>query len=126
MKKFTSVLAVLAVLIIFYLTSCGEGTYEDGYKVGYGNGYGEGYYEGIAEAQSSIAFYVEDELIALKRDIEDEYGMHPGEAVEVLTNYADVPDEVTEEDLKKAIWSLYRYYYDSHNVINGIEDYWIE
>ena len=44
----------------------------------------------------------------------------------ILSNYADVPDEVTEEELNKAIWAIYSYYYESREIMNAIEDYWID
>ena len=97
-------------------------TYDSGYEEGYENGF----YDGIAEAQHDIAFYVEDDLSSLGWDIEDEYGIHPEKAVQILSNYADVPDEVDEDELNDAIWAIYRYYHDSQEVINGIEDYWID
>ena len=124
MKKFAATLTVL--FLVLYLSACNIETYEDGYEDGYANGYTEGYYEGIAEALDDISFYVEDDLWSLACDIEDEYGMSPDEAVMILSNYADVPDDVTEEEVNKAIWAIYRYYNKSHEIINSIEDYWID
>ena len=128
MKKFFSIFAVL--IIFCFLPSCYAKTYDDGYAEGYEYGYDEGYYvgyyDGAIDAQRMIASRVEDDLRSLGREIKDEYGMHPGNAVEVLSNYADVPDEVTEEELHQAIWAIYRYYYKTHDVIKGIEDYQID
>lgn len=129
MKRFIAILASFALTIC--LSSCSfRGSYDDGYEDGYDDGYyagfDYGYYEGIAEAQHDIASYVDDDLSSLGWDIEEEYGLHPEDALQILSNYADVPDEVTEEELNNAIWAIYRYYYKSHEVINGIEDYWID
>ena len=117
MKKLAVILS--ALILVLCLSACNIETYEDGYA----DGYTDGYYEGVAEALHDIAFYVEDDLWSLACDIEDEYGMSPEDAIIILSNYADVPDEVTEEELNKAIWVLYRYYYKSHEIINDIEDY---
>ena len=126
MKRIISILAFLSFAIC--LLSCSyKGTYDDGYEEGYEDGeymgYEEGYYAGIAEAQQYIAFVVDDDLWCLGRSIEKECGIHPEEAVQILSNYADVPDEVTEEELYAAIWAIYQYYYDSYEIINSIEDY---
>ena len=137
MKKLIAVIAVIAMALCS-LSACELKPYEDdydegysygweaGYDAGWVAGYDEGYYEGIAEAQNDIAFYVEDDLWSLAHDIEDEYGMYPEDAVWVLFNYTDVPDEVTEEELINAIWAIRAYYYNSQEVINSIEDYWID
>lgn len=129
MKRLIALLLTISVAVC--MVSCKHRrTYEDGYADGYEDGsydaYSEGYYDGVANAQQFIAFVVDDDLRSLARDIEKEYGVHPGEAVEILSNYADVPDEVTEEELYAAIWAIYRYYYSSNQVIHDIEDYWID
>ena len=137
MKKLFAILAVFFVLIC-YLSSCGksdyareqeskrEAIYQRGYEDGYDEGYYVGYYDGAIDAQRGIFNQVEDDLWSIASDIEDKYGLHPEDAVMVLSNYADVPDEVTEEELHQAIWAIYRYYHQSQDVINGIEDYCIE
>lgn len=137
MKRFISILVLFSSAVC--LLSCSyEGTYdngyadgydyglEDGWYDGYDEGYSEGYYEGIAEAQHDIAIRVEDDLWSLARDIEDEYGIHPEDAMAVFFRYADGHDDVSEEELSKAIWAVRRYYYELHDVIDGIEDYWID
>ena len=129
MKRFIATLVLFALSIC--LLSCSQKrTYEDGYEDGYSDGLFEGqikgYSEGVAEAQRDIALFVEDDLWSIAWDIEDKYGIHPEEAVQILSNYADVPDEVDEAELHNAILAIYHYYYDSHEVINGIEDYWID
>ena len=96
------------------------------YDTGYEDGYENGFYDGIEEAQQYISIILDDELFMLSLNIEDKYGIYPEEAVQILSNYADVPDEVDIEELNDAIWAIYRYYYDSQEVINGIDDYEIE
>ena len=129
MKKYIAMIAVIS-LALFSLSACELEPYEDDYDEGYSDGweagFDEGYCEGIAEAQHDIAFYVEDDLSSLAWDIKDEYGMLPEDAVWVLFNYTDVPDEVTEEELHKAILAIRRYYFASQEVVSGIEDYWID
>jgi hypothetical protein len=129
MKRFIAILVLLSVTIC--LCSCDyrgiyDEAYEDGYEDGHYAGQCDGYYDGIERAKEYIAFVVDDDLSSLAWDIEAEYGLHPEDALQILSNYADVPDEVDEEELKDAIWAIYRYYYDSHKVINDIEDYWID
>lgn len=129
MKRFITIIASIA-LVMCSLSSCrieGYGTgYDDGYEDGREAGFDYGYTKGIEEAQQFLTFVVDDDLSSVERDIEDKYGIHPYEAVEILTNYADVPDQVSKEELRNAIWAIYRYYYRSNEVINGIEDYDIE
>lgn len=129
MKRFMAILAS-AALFICSLSCSYRGTYDDGYEDGYSDGHYEGlcdgYEKGIERAKERIASRVEDDIWDMERDIENEHGINPWEAVEVLSNYADVPDEVTEEELHKAIWAIYSYYNKLNEVINGIEDYWID
>ena len=84
------------------------------------------YREGIAEAQEQIASLVEVEMWDLEFDIEDEYGIYPEEAMQILTNYADDADDISEDDLCTAIWAIRRYYYGSIDIVCGIDDYWID
>ena len=133
MKKHFSVVAVIAV-IIFSLSSCGKSTYvreqeakrEAIYDSGYETGYNDGYSDAMQKAPVRIESRVDDDIWDLCHEIEEEYGIHPDEAAMILSNYADVPDEVTEEELNKAIWAIYRYYYESREIMNAIEDYWID
>ena len=133
MKRFITIAASF-VLVICLLSCSYKGTYDDGHEDGfdYGfdcgwyKGYDEGYSEGLAEAQHDIAIRVDDEIWSLAWDIEDEYGLFPEDALQILTNYADVPDEVTREEVNNAIWAIRRYYFASNEIINDIEDYWID
>lgn len=138
MKRFISFLVLFSIAVC--LLSCSKETYEDGYANGYSDaesemlyrmeeelldgydiGYEDGYYEGIADAQHDIANRMEDDLWDIGWDIKTEYGIHPGEAIEILANYADVPDEVDETELLNAIQAIYHYYYDSQEIIHEIE-----
>ena len=96
------------------------------YDRGYETGYKEGYRAALSDAPERIEFYVEEDIWTLCNDIEDVYGIHPEEAAQILSNYADDPDAVAKEELNKAIWAIYRYYYDSREIMNEIEDYWID
>lgn len=144
MKRFISILVFLSFAIC--LLSCSyKGTYEDGYADGYSDGYSDGkfdmqsvaddnilagydtgYFDGITEAQHDIAIRVEDELWSLAWDIEDEYGLLPEDALQILFNYADAPDDADEDEVTEAIWAIRRYYYASNEIINDIEDYLID
>ena len=132
MKKHLFFITIIAVLV--FLCSCGKSTYAREqeaervsiYESGYEAGYDDGYYEAMKKAPGRIESRVDDDIWDLCYEIEDIYGIHPEEAIMILSNYADVPDEVSEEDLNKAIWAIYRYYYDSGAIMNGIEDYWID
>lgn len=128
MKKFIAILLTLALLCS--LPACELRGYDEGYEEGYNDGRFDGrcdgYADGIEEAQSFLAFIIEDDLSMLGWEIEETYGVHPEDALLILSNYADVPDEVTEEELHAAIWAIYRYYYKSHEVIDGIKDYCID
>lgn len=144
MKQYTALFIAFSFLLCS-LTACTGKSYEDGYTDGYSEakaemdflleeefldgydfGYEDGYHEGIDRAQSSIESQLDDELWSLAHDIEDKYGIHPEEAVQILSMYADVPEEVTEEDLIAAIWAIYRYYYASNEAVGEIDDYWID
>ena len=125
MKRLIAILAAI-FLVMCSLSSCRVEGYDTGYDDGYDAGYDYGYTKGIEEAQQFLEIVVDDDLSSLGWDIEDQYGLHPEDALMILSNYADVPDEVDEEDLNAAIWAIYRYYYESNKIINSIEDYLIE
>ena len=125
MKKLIMVLALFS-LILCSLSGCRIEGYDTGYDDGYYAGYDDGYAKGIEKAQKFLAFVVDDDLSSIAWDIKDEYGMFPEDALNVLTNYIDVPDEVDEQDLVDAIYAVRSYYYRSNKVINDIEDYWID
>lgn len=137
MKRFIAV-AVLFTLVICLLSCSYEGTYDDGYEDGYDDGrdygwydgydegYSEGYWEGVAEAQHDIANFVDDDLWSLEWDIEHEYGTFPEDALQILTNYIDDPDSISEEELYTAIYAIRSYYFASQKIPSNIEDYWID
>ena len=125
MKRLIAILAAI-VLVMCSLSSCRIEGYDKGHDDGYDAGYDYGYTKGIEEAQQFLAIVVDDDLSSLGWDIEDQYGLHPEDALMILSNYADVPDEVDKEDLNAAIWAIYRYYHESNKIINSIDDYVIE
>jgi flagellar biosynthesis/type III secretory pathway protein FliH len=92
---------------------------ESAYKNGYNDGYNEGRWEGIEDAQ----FYTEDDLFRLSCKIEDEHGINPEEAINLLTNYAN-GEPVSEKDLMNAIWALSQFYWGTYDIINDMEDYY--
>ena len=134
MKKPFVILLVFLIILCF-LCSCGgksayarelEAKEEAIYQRGYDAGYDEGYRAAMSKAPDKIDFYVEEDLWELNHDIEDKWGMSPEEAIQIIANYADDPEALEAEELNRAIWAIYRYYYDSYEVINSIEDYWID
>lgn len=134
MKKAFAILSVFVALICCTTSCKGRSIYamereakeEAIYDRGYETGYKEGYRTALSDAPERIEFYVEEDIWNLCHDIEDAYGIHPEKAAQILSNYADDPDAVTKEELNKAIWAIYRYYYDSREIMNDIEDYWID
>ena len=129
MKRVITII-VSITLVMCCMSSCRIEGYDSGYDDGYADGreagFEYGYTKGIEEAQRFLAFAVDDDLIDLKLNIRKEYGLHPEDALDVLTNYIDVPDEVDEQELVDAIYAIRRYYYKSNEIINGIEYYWID
>ncbi len=134
MKRFFIML--LIVFLACCLCACGSETayvntdYDEGFSVGYDegcvDGFDTGYMIGVQETQDKIASYLEDDLWDICDNIEDKYGMRPEDAVQILANYADDPDAISEQELNKAIWVIFRYYHDSHEIIYGVDDYWID
>lgn len=129
MKKQIALLS--ALLLMCALVACDVKTYDDGYKEGWIWGYDEGYMdgldqgysEGINQAKQFLAFVVEDDLSSLERNIKREYGISPFDAITILSNYADVPDEVSEEELHLAILVIDKYYIQANEIISCIDSY---
>ena len=115
-------------------SSCGKSNYareqeakrEAIYESGYEAGYDDGYFDAMQKAPGRIESRVDDDIWNLCKEIENKYGIHPEEAIQILANYADDPEAINAEELDRAIWVIFRYYNDSNKIMNGIEDYWIE
>ena len=91
-----------------------EAAYNDGYEVGYV----EGYVEGKSDAKSNF----EDEALRVSWNVEDENGMSPDDALQILTNYAD-GEPITEEKLHQAIWAINQYYWRMNDAIHDRDSY---
>ena len=124
---------MVLLLALCSLSACSEETYDDGFEDGYDMGYSDAqfkyeddYFEGISRAQNAIEVYLEDDMYHISHDIKDEYGIYPEEAIGILEEFLDDPNAVSERDLHNAIYAIRRYYYDSHETVNGIDDYWID
>lgn len=98
-----------------------EAAYNDGYEAGYDEGYGEGYGEGYNEAFDHFSWIVNSDAVHYAREYSD---WHPEEAMCIIKAYENGElafgnMQVSEEDYKEAIESLYRYceyfYYDMYN-----------
>ena len=129
MKLLTKAFAIaFCICLCMVLSACKaeQRDYVSDYDDEYYNGYEDGYSEAMQEAPGRIDSRVEFDIWDLCDEIEDEYGIHPEDAANILSIYADVPDEVTEEELYTAIWAIYRYYHGSSKIMNGIEDYDID
>ena len=85
----------------------------------------ERYRKGITDAQEHIDSLVEVEIMDLEFDIKHKYGISPEDAIHLLEDYTD-GEPVTRKDLNNAIWAISQYYYDSLEIISGIDDYWID
>lgn len=96
------------------------------YDTGYEKGLEEGYRRGISEALEKIEDYVTDDLFQLESDVNREYGMYPEEAAQILTNYSDDSSAISEDDLYTAIWAIRSYYYGAYDIVNDIDEYWID
>lgn len=124
MKKYLTIISIIVALLCFTASCSGRSIYEmerDAER----EELEERYREGIADAQEHIDSLVEIEIWDLEFDIEDKYGIFPEDAIRILENYAD-GEPVTRTDLNKAIWAISQYYYDSLDIIYGIDDYWID
>ena len=124
MKKSFAILSVFVILICC-ITSCkGRSIYameRDAER----EALEEKYREGISDAQEHIASLVEVEMWDLEYDIDDNWGMSAEEAVQTLTNYAD-GEFVSKSEVNKAIWAINHYYTGVNEIVNGIDDYWID
>lgn len=130
MKRSFQVVLCLCLCVVL-LSSCGftqddlDEEWEDGYEYGYESGYADGYDDAMQKVPAKIEDRVEFDIEDLCYAIKKKYGIHPEDAANKLSIYADVPDEVTEEELIKAIWAIYMYYHGASDIINGIGDYYI-
>lgn len=133
MKKYLAAIFVTAILI-FCLSSCGQSDYardqeakrEAIYESGYEAGFKDGYSEAMQKAPGRIESRVDDDIWDLCCEIENKYGIHPEEAIQILANYADDPEAIETEELNRAIWATFRYYYNSYKIMNGIDTYLID
>lgn len=85
----------------------------------------ERYREGVSEAQEHIASLVEVEMWDVEFDVEDKYGILPEDAIRILEDYAD-GEPISKRELNNAIRAVSEYYSQSQDVINRIDDYWID
>ena len=123
MKK---ILAYVIIVVLFCcLSSCGGRSNYAMERDAEIEAMEEKYREGVSEAQEHIAGLVNIEIDDLGFDIRDKYGVYPEEAIRTLENYAD-GEPITDSELNNAIWASSEYYYDSLDIIYGIDDYWID
>ena len=129
MKRMIALLFVVLGIITVILgcsSQNAEERHSDDYYEGYDEGYSQGYFDGIDAAKQQVEELVIDDLYDLCHQIEDEWGIDPEEAARLLSNYADVPDEVDESDVPNAIWAIYSYFHDSWDIVYRIDFYDVE
>ncbi len=147
MKKFTSVLLLLAVccaVIIFGFILKAywpqkepinkfqedfnydyEADNEWAYDKGFSEGYEIGRDEALFEALKEIRSHLEYELWDLELDVSEESGIHPEEALVIIEDYLD-GEPISESELNKALDALSQYYYGVIRLPDDIDQNWLE
>ena len=108
---------------VFHTTYNEDAGYEYGYDDGFIEGYDCGYYDALSEAPEYIENRVEDAFFDLMFYVEDLNGMSPDKAINILTNYADVREEATDEEVEAAIWAISNFYNGVYDIRRGISEY---
>lgn len=124
MKKSFVILSALLIIACCLVSCTGRSIYameRDAEK----EAMEEKYREGISAAQEEIANLIEIEMWDLDYDIEEKWGMSVEEAIDILTDYAEGTSSSSRQ-INKAIWAIRYYYVNSTDIINGIDDYWID
>ena len=88
------------------------------YNRGYSAGYEEGKWEGIKEAQENFQYTAED----IARNADDLFDLDPEKAIMILDHYAD-GEPISQDEVEKAIWTIYQYYYEMQEAINDLDSY---
>ena len=122
-KLFVIALCIVSLLLLF---SCGRSEYSMEreakeaaiYDRGYSAGYEEGEWEGIEEAQENFQRTAED----IARNADDLFDLDPEKAIMILGNYAD-GEPISQDEVEKAIWTIYQYYYEMQEAINDLDSY---
>lgn len=136
MKKLFLMLFAFALLLStigcsdsFYYEDRYEEGYDDGYYAGVEDGIEDGFDYGYDEAAyiapERIATRVIDDFSDLSSDIKERHGMYPGDAFNLIENYAD-GEPIPEDELIEAFWAAAEYYYGSQDIIYEIEEYSID
>ena len=143
-KKYELYVIVLYIILILAAVLLGlscSNAQAEGYALGYEEGYIEGlselrteyeddyivgYRDGITRAQSAIEVYLMDDILHISFEIEDDYGISPEAAINAITNYVDIPGEVTEAEFNAAVWAIRRYYFALEDIIYDVDNYWID
>lgn len=121
MRKILSI--VLCAVLVFSLSSCERKEISnDEYYGDYHDGYVDGYTDGIEEAQQAISFYIEEDFYEISSNNKDERGISIEDAIQILTNYAD-GEPISDAELRNAIWSIDKFYYETCDIVYNIEDY---
>ena len=91
--------------------------YDTGRDEGYSYGYDDGYCDGFEDGENELSGSLDWELSKVRKAANSIFGLSPYEAVQILTNYADDPAEVSEDDLVAAIGAISYYYEYSNSAI---------
>lgn len=103
--------------------------YNDGYNWGHEEGLSDGYIDGYNEAMSEAPVKFKDhlyyEIWDLECDISSECGIHPEEALVVLSDYLD-GEPVSNAELNSAIDAISQYYYSVGELVTDIDEDWLD
>ena len=135
MNKILSILLIICLVLLGISVSMTKDyaqqitDYADALDMAHGESYDEGYAEGyraaMNEAPAIVESRVDDDIWNLDRDIKKAHGFSSEDAIDTLTNYAD-GEPVSKSDLIEAIWAIRQYYWGVYDIVNDIEDYWID
>lgn len=101
----------LCMILTFCLFSCGDSS-NKGHNGDYDDGYEEGYRKAFLDAQSYADVCYSEVL----------YENNVEAALAILTKYAD-GEPISEAELHQAIWAINKFYYDTSDMINDLDDY---
>lgn len=88
--------------------------------------YSDGYRDGISRAQHAIEDLLMDDAYHLSCEIEETYGISPDMAIATISNYLDLPGEITESELFAASLAIHRYYTDLQDILQRVDEYSID
>ena len=134
MKKFIAGFLVgLAVCFILFriFPSVSEPAYLDErvldehvavYNQGYVTGYDAGYNNGLANAPKMVEHLFKKSLKAICEHMNEAYGLHPDDAMNIIMQYAD-GEPIESDELITALRVAWGYYNEANDCIEAIDAY---